>query len=63
VKGGLQVKWNVIARYVVREKPNPNNKCVTQLGTPITVTLIDIPLVFVMDEFNSREASRVTSRG
>jgi hypothetical protein len=54
---------SVIARFVVRENPNPNNKHVTQLRTPITVASIDIPLVLVMDKSNTREASRVTSRG
>jgi hypothetical protein len=49
--------------FVVWENPNPSNKCVTQLGTPITVTSIDIPLVLVMDKSNTREASRVTLGG
>jgi hypothetical protein len=54
---------NVIAQFVVWENPNPNNKCVTQLGTPITVTSIDIPLILVKDKSNTREASRVTLGG
>jgi hypothetical protein len=54
---------NFISRFVVRENPNPNNKRVTQLGTTITVTSIDIPLVLVMDKSNIREASRVTLEG
>jgi hypothetical protein len=45
------------------ENPNPSNKCVTQLGTPITVTSIDIPLILVKDKSNTREASRVTLGG
>ena len=53
----------VIAQFVVREKPNPNHKRVTQLGTPITVTSIDIPLILVMDKSNTREASWVTLGG
>jgi hypothetical protein len=52
-----------IAQFVVWENPNPSNKCETQLGTPITVTSIDIPLVLVMDKSNTREASRVTLGG
>jgi hypothetical protein len=51
---------NVIAQFVVWENPNPRNKCETQLGTPITVTSIDIPLVLVKDKSNTREASQVT---
>jgi hypothetical protein len=35
---------NVIAQIVVWENPNPNHKGVTQLGTTITVTSIDVPL-------------------
>jgi len=53
----------VIARFVVRENPNPNNKCVTQLRTPITITSIDIPIVLVIDESNTREVSHMTLRG
>jgi len=50
---------HVIAQFVVWAKPNPNNKCVTQLGTPITVTSIDAPLVLVKDKSNTSEASWV----
>jgi hypothetical protein len=52
-----------ITFFVVWAKPNPRNKCVTQLGTPITVTSIDIPLILVTDKSNTREASRVTIGG
>jgi hypothetical protein len=54
---------NVIAQILVWENPNPSNKCVTQLGTPITVTSIDIPLVLVKDKSNTREDSWVTLGG
>jgi hypothetical protein len=54
---------NVIAQFVVWENPNPNNKCVKKLWTPITVTPIDIPLVLVMDGSNTRDASRVNLGG
>jgi hypothetical protein len=53
----------VIAEFTVWENPNPNNKFVTQLGTPITVTSINVCLVLVKDKSNTREASRVTLRG
>jgi hypothetical protein len=53
----------VIAQFVVWENPNPNNKCVTQLGTPINVTSIDVPLILVKDKSNTREASWVTLGG
>jgi hypothetical protein len=53
----------VIAQFVVWAKGNPSNKCVTQLGTPITITSIDIPLVLVIDKSNTREASWVTLGG
>jgi hypothetical protein len=46
---------NVIALIVVWEKPNPLHVCVTQLGTPITVTSIDVPLVLVKEKSNTRE--------
>jgi hypothetical protein len=36
---------------------------VTQLGTPITVTSIDVPLILVKDKSNTREASQVTLGG
>jgi hypothetical protein len=39
------------------------SKCVTQLGTPITVTSIDVPLILVKDKSNTREASWVTLGG
>jgi hypothetical protein len=42
------------------ENPNPNNKCVTQLGIPITITSIDNPLILVKYKSNTREASWVT---
>jgi hypothetical protein len=48
---------HVIAQFVVWEKPNPSHKCVTQLGTTITVTSIDIPLILVKDKSNTRESS------
>jgi hypothetical protein len=48
----------VIAQFVVWENPNPSHKCVTQLGTTITVTSIDVPLILVKDKSNTREASR-----
>jgi hypothetical protein len=54
---------NVITQFVVWENPNPSNKCVTQLGTPITVTSIDIPLILVKDKSNTREASQGDPRG
>jgi hypothetical protein len=54
---------NVIAQFVVWENPNPNHKCETQLGTPITVTSIDVPLILVKDKSNTREASWVTLGG
>jgi hypothetical protein len=54
---------NVIAQFVVWENPNPSNKCVTQLGTPITVTSIDIPLILVKENSNTREASQGDPRG
>jgi hypothetical protein len=55
--------FKLILYVVVWEKPNPSNKCVTQLGTPITVTSIDIPLVLMKDKSNTREASWVTLGG
>jgi hypothetical protein len=36
---------------------------VTQLGTPITVTSIDIPLILVKDKSNTREDSWVNLGG
>jgi hypothetical protein len=52
-------EWNecVIAYIVVWENPNPNTKCVTQLGTTINVTLIDVPLILVKDKSNTSEDS------
>jgi hypothetical protein len=57
------LKGFVIAQFVVWENPNPSNRCETQLGTPITVTSIDIPLLLVMEKSNTREVSRVTLGG
>jgi hypothetical protein len=54
---------DVIAQLVVWENPNPDHKCETQLGTPIIVTSIDVPLVLVKDKSNTREASQVTLGG
>jgi hypothetical protein len=55
---------HVIAQSVVWENPNPiHQNCVTQLGTTITVTSIDVPLILVKDKSNTREASRVTLGG
>jgi hypothetical protein len=48
---------NVIAQFLVWEKPNPNTKCVTQLEITITLTLIDVPLFLVKEKYNTREAS------
>jgi hypothetical protein len=54
---------NVIAEFVVRAKPNPNQKCVTQPRTPIPLTSITIPLVLVKGNSYTREASWVTLGG
>ena len=53
----------IIAQFVVWENHNPSNKCVTQLGTPITFTSIYTPLVLVTEKYNMREASQVTLGG
>jgi hypothetical protein len=48
---------SVVTQFVAWENPNPSSKCETQLGTPITVTSIDIPLVLVKEKSNTKEAS------
>ena len=53
----------VITQFLVWAKPNPSHKCVTQLGTTITITIIYFPLILVKDKSNTREASRVTLGG
>jgi hypothetical protein len=58
-----QIKGVFITKAIAWAKPNPNNKCVTQLRIPITVTSIDTPLILVKDKSNTREDSRVTLRG
>jgi hypothetical protein len=54
---------SVITQIVLWTNTNPKTKCVTQLGTTITVTSIDVPLVLVKDKSNTREAFGVTLGG
>ena len=58
-----EYEFIIVARFVVWAKPNLGHKCETQLGIPITVTPIDIPLILVKDKSNTREASWVTLGG
>jgi len=53
----------VITQNVALENPNRIHKCVTQMGVPITVTLIDTPVILVKDKSNTRDASRVNLGG
>jgi len=49
-----------IVQSVTWENQTTRNKCETQLGVRTIVTLAITPLVLVMDDSNTREASRVT---
>jgi hypothetical protein len=53
----------VIAQSVAWEKPTTSNTSETQLGVRTTVTLAITPLILVMDDSTTREASRVTLGG
>ena len=58
-KGVHSLLYNhFIAQSIVWENPKPIHGCVTQLGTTIIVTLIDVPLILVKHKSNTREASR-----
>jgi hypothetical protein len=53
----------VIAQTVAWENPTTSVTSATQLGVRTTVTLAITPLVLVMDDSTTREASRVTLGG
>jgi hypothetical protein len=51
---------NVVAKSVAWENPTTSNTCETQLGVRTIVTSAITPLVLVMDNSTTREASWVT---
>jgi hypothetical protein len=52
----------VIAQIVAWENPTTSITSATQLGVRTIVTLAITPLILVMDDSTTREASQVTSR-
>jgi hypothetical protein len=52
----------IITQFVTWENLTTSVTSVTQLGVRTIVTLANTPLILVMDKFNTREDSQVSSR-